>query len=97
MPRMSRVTDFVQGRLEEPPEDGPPPRLVQLSPRISETYADALDAMAERLHMTRTGLAAELLVAAIEDSGHLVGVEVFRDTQTGEEIVGLFADPRENE
>lgn len=69
--------------------------MVQLSPRIAEIYVDALDAMAERLHMTRTGLAAELLVAAIEESSHLVGVEVLRDSQTGEELVGLFDDPRE--
>jgi len=95
---MSRVTDFVQGRLEEDPQaHWGPPKLVQLSPRIPEVYADALDSMAKRLAMSRTGLAAELLVAAIEDSGHLVGVEVLREYDTGEEIVALFDDPREKE
>lgn len=94
---MSRVRDFVRGVLNDPREEWPPPKVVQLSPRIPEVYADALDSIAARLGMSRTGLAAELLIAAIEDSGHLVGVEVLPDPETGEEIVGLFDDPREKE
>lgn len=78
------------------PDDWPPPKLVQLSPRIPEAYVDALDAMAERLHMSRTGLAGELLIAAIEDGGHVVGVEVLRN-EHGEEIAALFDDPRGKE
>lgn len=71
----------------ERPDERP---KVQLSPRISAGHYDMLDAVAERLKTTKHGLATELLEAAIEDAGHLVGVEFIQDSQTGEWDVGLF-------
>lgn len=95
---MSRVKQFVQERMQEPVHRQPAP-LVLLSPRIHEVYVEALDAMAERLHMSRTGLAAELIIAAIEDSGPLLGVEVMTepadDPYSDDMHVALFPDPRE--
>lgn len=83
--------------LADPPDNAPPPKMVVVAPRLPEVYVDALDSIADRLGMTRTGLAAQLLELAIAESGQLVGVEILPDPDTGEEIVGLFDDPREKE
>lgn len=91
---MNLVERVVRGFLEEPPEDTRP--KVQLSPRISADHFELLEALAERLRSTKHGLAQELLEAAIEDAGHLAGVEIVRDMQGHTEVL-LFDNPLEKE
>lgn len=91
---MNLVERVVRGFLEEPPEDTR--RKVQLSPRISADHYELLDALAERLKTTKHGLAQELLEAAIEDAGHLAGVEIVRADDGGTEVA-LFDNPLEKE
>lgn len=91
---MNLVERVVRGFLEEPPEDTRP--KVQLSPRITAEHFELLEALAERLRTTKHGLATELLEAAIEDAGHLAGVEIVRDS-TGHGEVMLFDNPLEGD
>lgn len=89
---MNLIEQVVHGYIEEGPPDTRPP--VSLGLRINPDHGELLAAVAERLHTTRHRLAIELLEAAIEEAGHLVGVELVPGPEGVE--VALFDDPRED-
>ena len=90
---MSYVRETVQKLADrDPARDFR--KVRQLNLRMSEQHMDLAEGIAERLKMSRAGLAVELLEAALEEAGKIVGVELV-PTETGEYEVGLFDDPRE--
>lgn len=90
---MSYVRETVEKLAQRDPTREPR-KIRQLNLRVSDLHMELADSIAERLHMTRSGLAVELLEAALEEAGKIVGVELV-PTEEGELEVGLFDDPRE--
>lgn len=70
---------------------------VQVTMRLYGVYVEALDAIADRLHLTRTTAATEMLERAIVEVGRVVGVEIIPDHDEGGYQVALFDQGRSDE
>jgi len=82
---------------EEPPIKLELGVKTQVNIRLYQVYAEALDAIADRLHMPRTTAAAEMMELAITQVGRTIGVEVIPNMDTGEYEVALFNEGRSDE